>query len=101
MARYDVFAWREHPETPYVLDVQTDLLVAFNTRVVLPLIRRTAFSKPISRLHPQFSVRGEVVVMATHLLAAVSVVELSEPVATLEEAHFEIVATLDMLFQGF
>ena len=100
MARYDVFPTRIDDATPYLLDVQSDLLMAFNTRVVVPLVRSSALRAAHKRLHPTFLVEGERVIMATHLLAAIAVAELRDPVATLEDAHFEIVNALDMLFQG-
>jgi toxin CcdB len=40
-------------------------------------------------------------VMATHLMAAVPKSELVTPVANLTSRHDEIIAALDILFQGF
>jgi toxin CcdB len=100
MARYDVFAAPRAPDTPYLLDVQTDLLSGINTRVVVPLMRQGSFARTHNRLHPEFFVRDQRVVMATHLIVAVPATVLRKPIGTLEEAHFEIVTALDMLFQG-
>lgn len=81
--------------------MQTDLLSGINTRVVVPLIRQGAFARNHERLHPEFFARDQRVVMATHLMAAVPVSELRQPIGTLEDAQIEIVSALDMLFQGF
>jgi toxin CcdB len=99
MARYDVYETGRDDDTPFLLDVQANVLRDFRSRVVVPLVRRAAFT-PSTRLHPVFTVRSAQVIMATHLIAAVPAFELKSPIASLESAHFQIVAALDMLFQG-
>jgi toxin CcdB len=56
MARFDVY--RNAGGTGYLLDVQSDLLRGFNTRVVVPLLPLTEFPKPAKRLNPVFEVEG-------------------------------------------
>jgi toxin CcdB len=100
MARYDVFA-ASRVEGGYLLDVQSDLLDHFKTRVVIPLLP-VAMAPPMMRkLHPVFDINGRKLVMATHLIATVSTSELGESRLNLTRHHEEIVAALDMLFQGF
>ena len=99
MARYDVFAARS--EGNYLLDVQSDLLDNFKTRVVVPLLPAATVPPPMRRLHPIFEVNGRKLVMATHLIATVPASELGESRLNLTKHHEDIVATLDMLFQGF
>lgn len=99
MARYDVFAARS--EGNYLLDVQSDLLDNFKTRVVVPLLPAATVPPPMRRLHPIFEVNGRKLVMATHLIATVPASELGESRLNLTKHHDDIVAALDMLFQGF
>jgi toxin CcdB len=46
MARFDVYATpgRHADSTPYLLDVQSDLLDGLDSRVVIPLRRRERFT---------------------------------------------------------
>ncbi|RUW47619.1 MULTISPECIES: CcdB family protein [unclassified Mesorhizobium] len=99
MPRYDVFAGRV--EGNYLLDVQSDLLDNFRTRVVVPLLPFATVPPPMRKLHPIFDINGRKLVMATHLIATVPASELGESRLNLTKHHDEIVAALDMLFQGF
>ncbi|WP_027053875.1 CcdB family protein [Mesorhizobium erdmanii] len=99
MPRYDVFASRI--EGNYLLDVQSDLLDSFNTRVVVPLLPVATVPPPMRKLHPIFEINGRKLIMATHLIAAVPASELGETRLNLTKHHDDIVAALDMLFQGF
>jgi toxin CcdB len=99
MARYDVFA--SGIEGGYLLDVQSDLLDHFKTRVVVPLLPLPSAPSPMRKLHPVFEINGRKMVMATHLIATVAASELGESRTNLASHHDDIVAALDMLFQGF
>ena len=99
MARYDVFAGRV--EGNYLLDVQSDLLDNFKTRVVVPLLPVATMPPPMRKLHPIFEINGRRLVMATHLIATIPASELGESRLNLTKHHDDIVAALDMLFQGF
>lgn len=99
MPRYDVFASRV--EGNYLLDVQSDLLDSFKTRVVVPLLPVATVPPPMRKLHPVFNINGRKLVMATHLIATVPASELGESRLNLTKHHDDIVAALDMLFQGF
>lgn len=99
MARYDLFAGPY--EGSYLLDVQSDLLDHLKSRVVVPLLPAAEVPPPVRRLNPVFEIGGRNVVMATHLIGAVAVSELGERHANLVKHHEEVVAALDMLFQGF
>jgi toxin CcdB len=99
MPRYDVFAGRI--EGNYLLDVQSDLLDNFKTRLVVPLLPAATVPPPMRKLHPTFEINGRKLVMATHLIATVPASELGESRLNLTKHHDDIVAALDMLFQGF
>ena len=99
MPRYDVFAGRI--EGNYLLDVQSDLLDNFKTRVVVPLLPVATVPPPMRKLHPTFEINGRKLVMATHLIATVPASELGESRLNLTKHHDDIVAALDMLLQDF
>jgi toxin CcdB len=105
MARFDVYrnAGAHAAETPYLLDVQCNLLEGLETRVVVPLRRRDRFpfvNLP-ANLTPTFTIEGVECILETPNLAAVPGRILRSPVMSLMESQFEIVAALDFLFQGF
>jgi len=52
-------------------------------------------------LNPVFSVDGREYVMATQFISVLPTPTLKMPIARLSDKHDEIVAALDMLFQGF
>ena len=86
--------------TPYLLDVQTDLLSDLATRIVVPLVRTGAFGRTASRLHPTFVIEGNEVVMATHLLAAVRRRALGASVTSLSDQRHVVIAAIDVLWSG-
>ncbi|MFC4259739.1 CcdB family protein [Marinobacter lacisalsi] len=83
MARFDIFENRDG--AGYLLDVQSDLLNGFNTRVVVPLLPKSSAPSPAQRLNPVFSIEGQEVVMATQYMAAVPEGELRSGVCSLAE----------------
>ncbi|MER9950797.1 CcdB family protein [Mesorhizobium sp. M0047] len=99
MPRYDVFG--DQIEGRYLLDGQSELLDYFKTRAVVPLLPIATVPPPMRKLHPIFEINGRKLVMATHLIATVPASELGESRLNLMKHHDDIVAALDMLFQGF
>ena len=85
MARFDVYAnpGSHAGTTPYLLDVQSDLLDALESRMVVPL-RSLRHFQPVklpSRLTPVFSIRGEDCLLETPKMGAVPMRVLKSPVA--------------------
>lgn len=103
MAQFDVFR-NPNPDTrdyaPYLLDVQSDLLDPLSTRVVIPLIRASKASKPITRLNPAFKIKTAKTIMSTPELAGISQHEFGDYVMSLAEHRTEIIDALDLLFTG-
>ena len=99
MARYDFY--RESDRDAFLLDVQSDLIDILNSRVVVPLLPPPAAPSPARCLNPVFKIDGSDYVMVTQFVSALPTSELSQPVGNLDAHHDEIVAALDMLFQGF
>lgn len=105
MARFDVYR-NSGPQTadvPYLLDVQSEVLSALDTRVVVPLRRCSRFpaSRHPANLMPVVTVENVECILETPKLAAVPVRILKTPVTSLAASRFEITAALDFLFQGF
>ncbi|MBP7204588.1 MAG: CcdB family protein [Propionivibrio sp.] len=99
MARFTVY--RNPDRSGYLLDLQADINSHFSTRVVAPLIPIRDIADYAKTLNPVFEIDGERVVMATQGMAAVPLSVLKHPVTSLEPMGAEIVAAIDLLFQGF
>ena len=105
MARFDVYrntgAYAD--ATPYLLDVQSDLLQGLQTRIVVPLRRRDRFPDVglPANLAPTFEIEEIECILEIPKLAAVPMRLLKTPIATLAARQYEITAALDFLFQGF
>ena len=105
MARFDVYPNPgSHAETtPFLLDVQSDLLDGLDSRMVIPLrvLGHFAEVKLPSQLTPVFNVRGKDYLLETPKMGAVPRRILKSPIASLSEEQVRITAALDFLFQGF
>jgi toxin CcdB len=98
MARFDVHS---NPEGPgWLVDLQTDLLDGFNTRVVAPLLPPDRAPKPAQRLNPVFEIDGQPAVLVTQYLAAVPAAMLGVPIGSLRAEQDRMTAAVDMLPQG-
>ena len=105
MARFDVYPnpGQSAAGTPYLLEVQSDLLDGLSTTVVVPLCRENAFAKiklPM-RLTPALRINGENFLMETPKLAAVPRKMLKNPITNLIAEQSSISNALDFLFQGY
>jgi toxin CcdB len=105
MARFDVYAnaGSHAATTPYLLDVQSDLLDGLDSRMVIPLrsIKHFPKVKLSSRLTPVFTIESEEFLLETPKMAAVPRKGLKSPVTSLSGEHDQITAALDFLFQGY
>ncbi|TPJ67329.1 MULTISPECIES: CcdB family protein [unclassified Mesorhizobium] len=99
MARYDLY--RNSDGNGYLLDVQSDLLERLSTRVVIPLMPPDIAPVPGRRLNPTFPIDGKDHVMVTQFMSALTASELLDAEGNLSRHHDDIVAAIDMLFQGF
>ena len=103
MAQFDVFVNQRASQLqfPYLLDVQSDLLNAVATRVVVPLSPAAlSRNRPLPRLSPVLAVKCEPYLMMTLQLAVLDLRALGEPVEQLARCRADILAALDMLFTG-
>lgn len=105
MARFDVYAnpSRHAGTTPYLLDVQSELLQDLETRIVIPLRSLKHFPKVAlsNRLTPVFTIEGEPCLLETPKMGAIPQRVLKSPVASLAPSQDQVTAALDFLFQGY
>ncbi len=105
MARFDVYAnpGRHADSTPYLLDVQSDLLDGLESCVVIPLRRRERFpAVPLAdRLTPTVRIEGAEYMLETPKMGAVPRRALGAPLLSLAAERARVTAAMDFVFRGF
>ena len=105
MARFDVYPnlGSHGGTTPYLLDVQSDLLDGLDSRMVIPLrsLEHFANVKLPTRLTPVFQIDNKDYLLETPKMAAVPVRLLRRAVASLADQSDQITNALDFLFHGY
>lgn len=105
MARFDVYAnpGSHANTTPYLLDVQSDLLDGLDSRMVIPLRSLEHFPKVKlpTRLTPVLQVNGKDYLLETPKMGAVPQRILKTTLASLAGDQDQITGALDFLFQGY
>lgn len=104
MARFDVYAnpGSHARTTPYLLDVQSNLLDGLDTRMVIPLRSLKTFPKVklSSRLTPVLTIQGEALLLETPKMGAVPKRVLKPPLTSLTQEQNQITAALDFCFKA-
>jgi toxin CcdB len=105
MARYDVY---RNPSThsnttPFLLNVQADLLENLDTCIVIPFRLRESFAavRLPEDLIPEFLIDGVSCFLETPNMAAVPRKILKSPVLNLKKETHRITLAIDRLFHGF
>ncbi len=105
MARFDVYPnpGVHAKTTPYLLDVQSDLLDGLDTRMVIPLRSREHFAKVKipTRLTPVVKINGKDCILETPKMGSVPQRILKPAVASLANEQGAITGALDFLFHGY
>ena len=106
MARFDVYAnpGAHADKTPYLLDVQADLLADLDTRVVVPLRSLKKFPDVAlpNRLMPTLTIHEGEFLLETPKMAAVPKRILRSPATTVSQSQQDkITVALDFLFHGY
>ena len=99
MARFDVYA--NPGGSGFLVDVQADLMSHLNSRLVIPLVPFAIAPTPVKGLNPVFQIEDATYLMLTQQMAAVSIQTLKKPVLNVIDRRDEVVASIDMLLQGF
>jgi len=86
---------------PLLLNVQSELLDALKTRVVIPLSRASSLAKhPLELLTPIVPFEAEAYVLLTPQLAGMAHAELGPAIGSLAEHRGSILAAMDFLLTG-
>ena len=105
MARFDVYANSgAHAETtPYLLDVQCELLDGLDSRMVIPMRSVAHFAKVKlpTQLTPLLQVKGKDCILETPKMGAVPQRILKTVVANLSGEQSQITGALDFLLHGY
>jgi toxin CcdB len=104
MPQFDVYA-NPNPGSrawaPFVVDVQSDLIDALSTRLVMPLSRVGAGQARMpSNLCPPVMLDGEALTLMPHLAAPLGKQLLRRPVQSLAHRAHDISAALDAVISG-
>lgn len=87
--------------TPYLLNIQSDLIDGLETRVVVPLVPASAMKgRTMTTLTPVVEIAGKSYVIVIPQLAGVTRKSLGPVVADLSARRGEILASLDLLISG-
>jgi toxin CcdB len=104
MAQFDVYENADSDSKgifPYLLDVQAQMLDNLPTRVVVPLMTRSAISKLIPVLNPLLKIEQTEVIMSTQQLVGINSGSLNKKICSLKDKRNVIIAALDLLFTGY
>ncbi len=105
MARFDAYPnpGAHASTTPYLLDVQSDLLDALDSRVVIPLRSLAHFAKVKlpTRLTPVLQVDGKDFLLETPRMGSVPKRVLTISAACLADEQDQITGAMDFLFHGY
>ncbi|MDA3949495.1 MAG: CcdB family protein [Spirochaeta sp.] len=105
MAQFEIYLngdERTRERTPYLLDMQADLLSDLATRIVAPLRPGTEKEQwVVSRMHPVLRVGEEPFVAVVSEMAAVPASILGGRVGDARERRTELIAAVDLLITGF
>ena len=105
MARFDVYPnpGAHASTTPYLLDVQSNLLDGLDSRMVVPLRSLEHFAKVKlpTQLTPVIHINGKDYLLETPKMGAVPNRILKGSVASLSDQQDPITGALDFLFQGY
>ena len=102
--QFDVFdnpSPRMRDVYPYVVDVQSDLLSALATRMVVPLAVTTLAAKDLPRrLCPVLTVNGQSLMLVPFEAAPLDKRLLSTEVTSVRDRSHEIIAAMDSVLSG-
>ncbi len=96
-SQFDVF---RDPDGVHVVLIQTDLLGAMQTRVVVPLLPPEELGRGLPALNPRLLVGGTSLVLVPQLLSAVPLAALKERLGSLAHERDTIIRALDALLSG-
>lgn len=104
MTQFDVYKNtnnRTKEQFPYIVDIQNEIIVEIDTRIVMPLGKANLFGNEyMDRLTPQIEYKGEQFILLTPQLASVPDKLLKKPIGTVKHLRDEIIKALDFAITG-
>jgi toxin CcdB len=92
---------RMRDQYPFVVDIQSDLLGALATRLVIPLVVTAMVSDQVPRqLCPMFAINGQALMLLPFEAAPLDKRHLKKKVASLADRQHEVVAAMDAVLSG-
>lgn len=102
--QFDVYANpspRMRDQYPFVVDIQSDLLSALPTRLVIPLAVTEVVSEQVPRqLCPMFAVNGLTLMLLPFEAAPLDKRHLKKKVVSLAARQHDVVAAIDAVMSG-
>lgn len=98
MAKFDVYPLRRR--AGFVVDCQSDLNSAMDTRIVIPLLPASVLIPLNKRINPTFTIDGRDHVLAVQGMQTVPVRALGQSVMSLLDRGSEIIGAIDTLISG-
>lgn len=83
-----------------VVVVQSDLLEAMQTRVVVPLLPAGTPGRPMRGLNPELRLGDEALVLMPQLAATLTLAELGQPAGSIAHLRDLVTRAVDMLLAG-
>lgn len=99
MAQFDVYrnpSPRSSRRAPYLLEVQSNLLDAVTTCVIIPLVTADSFV-PAAVLNPSIDVLGENLLLCTAEITAIRRSQLALPICSAAGQRSDIITAIDRL----
>jgi toxin CcdB len=100
MAHFDVHRARTAATYPLAVDLQADIHARLVRHLVAPMIARSRYMQPLTRLTPTVTVRDVEYVVLVPLLASVPTSSLGEIVGSLASHRDTLIAAIDLLVTG-
>lgn len=105
MAQFDILqniVKRTKAETPYLLDLQSDVMSVLSIRLVAPVRKMSLHSASmIKRIHVPVIIDGEKYIAFISEMAAVPQSVLGNQYSHVKESRTEIIAAIDLMVTGF
>jgi len=105
MRQFDVYA---NPSRitrrayPFIVDIQSDIVSAIATRIVVPLGRKVDFkNEEMKKLTPTVKYEGEEFLLIVPQIASMPAKALKNPIGSLSHLRQEIIAAVDFSITGF
>lgn len=100
MPRFDVFRTRGTSTYSLLVDIQADVHARLTTRVVVPLVSRSRYAQPATRLTPLMTLGDDDYIALFPLVGAIPKASLGAFVGSLAAQRTALISALDLLIAG-